>query len=193
MQERLIIKPFTPSQILMNIQQLQSLEQESIARGIPIIGSKKGAWLLQKVQQTKPQRVLELGTANGYSGCLLGSEGAELTTIEVNAIIAEEARQNFKRYNIKAKVLVGDAVEITKRLAKETPEDYDLIFIDFAKKKYIEVLEPSIKLVKNDGFIIADNITMDDCLNFKEAVLNHPQLKTELIPIKDGLSCSTKS
>ncbi len=176
----------------MNIQLIQPLEQESIARGIPIIGSKKGAWLLQKIQQTKPQRILELGTANGYSGCLLGSEGAELTTIEVNAIIAEEARQNFKRHDIKAKVLVGDAVEIIKRLAKEKTEDYDLIFIDFAKKKYIEVLEPSIKLVKKGGFIIADNITMDGCQNYKEAVLNHPQLKTELIPIRDGLSSSQK-
>ena len=97
---------------------LKQLEQESIARGIPILGSKKGAWLLQKIQQVKPQQILELGTANGYSGCILGSAGAELTTIEVNAIIAEEARQNFKKYGIKAQVLMGDAVEITKRLAE---------------------------------------------------------------------------
>ena len=171
---------------------LQPLEQESLARGIPIIGSKKGAWLLQKVQETKPTRILELGTANGYSGCILGSEGAELTTIEVNAIIAEEARQNFQNYGIKAQVLVGDAVVIVKRLAAEKEEHYDIIFIDFAKKKYIEVLEPAIKLVKKGGFIIADNITMDGCQDYQEAVLNHSQLKTELIPIKDGLSSSTK-
>ena len=77
------------------ISKLQVLERESIARGIPIIGSKKGSWLLQKVRETKPARILELGTANGYSGCILGSEGAELTTIEVNALIADEARNNF--------------------------------------------------------------------------------------------------
>ncbi|HLD39834.1 MAG TPA: class I SAM-dependent methyltransferase [Candidatus Nanoarchaeia archaeon] len=174
------------------ITQLQPLEQESIARGIPILRSKKGAWLLQKVQEIKPQRILELGTANGYSGCILGSEGAELTSIDVNAIIAEEARQNFKKYEIKAQVLVGDAVEIIKRLAKEKAEYYDLIFIDFAKNKYITVLENCITLVKKGGFIIADNITMDGCQDYQEAVLHHPQLKTELIPIKDGLSCSTK-
>ena len=92
------------------IDRLQPLEQESIARGIPILGSKKGAWLLQKVQEIKPQRILELGTANGYSGCILGSEGAELTSIDVNAIIAEEARQNFRKYGIKAQVFVGDGV-----------------------------------------------------------------------------------
>src|SRR3989344_5623054 len=114
------------------IDKLQPLEQESIARGIPILGSKKGAWLLQKVQEVKPKQILELGTANGYSGCILGSKGAELTTIEVNAIIAEEARQNFKKYGVNAQVLVGDAVEIVKRLAKEKSEYYDIIFIDFA-------------------------------------------------------------
>ena len=172
--------------------QLQPLEQESLARGIPIIGSKKGAWLLQKIKETKPKIILELGTANGYSGCILGSEGAELTTIEVNAIIAEEARQNFRKYRINAKVLVSDAVEIVKRLAKEKQEYYDLIFIDFAKNKYIAVLENGLKLVRKGGLIIADNITMDGCQDYKEAVLNHPNLKTELIPIKDGLSCSEK-
>ena len=174
------------------IAKLQPLEQASITRGIPIIGSKKGAWLLQKIQQVRPQHILELGTANGYSGCILGSEGAELTTVDVNSIIAAEARQNFKNYGIKAQVLVGDAVEIVKRLATEKPEHYDIIFIDFAKNRYIEVLEPALKLVKRGGWIIADNITMDGCQNYKDAVLKHPQLKTELIPIKDGLSCSQK-
>src|SRR3989344_2543910 len=171
---------------------LQPLEQESISRGIPILGSKKGAWLLQKIQQAKPQRILELGTANGYSGCILGSQEAELTTLEVNAIIAEEARQNFKRYGITAQVLVGNAAEIVKRLAKDKQGYYDLIFIDFAKNKYIAVLENCISLVKKGGLIIADNITMDGCQYYQEAVLNHPRLKTELIPIRDGLSCSEK-
>ena len=174
------------------IDRLQPLEQESIARGIPILGSKKGAWLLQKVQEIKPQRILELGTANGYSGCILGSEGAELTSIDVNAIIAEEARQNFRKYGIKAQVFVGDGVEVVKRLVKDKQDYYDLIFIDFAKNKYIAVLENCITLVKKGGFIIADNITMEGCQDYQEAVLTHPQLKTELIPIKDGLSSSRK-
>ncbi len=171
---------------------LQSLEQESIARGIPILGSKKGAWLLKKIQEKKTQQILELGTANGYSGCILGSQGAELTTIEINAIMAEEARKNFQKYNVKAKVIVGDGVEIVKRLVAEKSDYFDLIFIDFAKHKYLTVLENCIKLVKKGGFIIADNITMDRCKDYQEAVLHHPQLKTELIPIKDGLSSSTK-
>ena len=52
------------------------------------------------------------------------------------------------------------------------------------------VLEDCIKLTNLGGYIIADNITMGGCADFKEAVMNHPKLKTELIDIKDGLSVS---
>ena len=172
----------------MILDKLKDLEKTSIERGIPIIGREKGAWLLKKVQQLKPKRILELGTANGYSGIILGSESAELTTVEINEKIAEEAVNNFSEFNINAKIIVGDGVEIVKELDGE----FDLIFIDFAKKKYIEILEKCIKLVKNGGLIIADNISMEGCQDFKEAVLNHQKLKTEIIDIKDGLSCSEK-
>ncbi|MEK6900046.1 MAG: methyltransferase domain-containing protein [Nanoarchaeota archaeon] len=172
---------------------LKPLEQQSISRKIPIIGLEKGAWLLKKVQETKPKKILELGTANGYSGCILGSEGAELTTIELNPTIAEEAKINFKEHDINAKILIGDGAEIIKQLAEEKQDYFDLIFIDFAKKKYLSVLEPCIKLLKKGGFIIADNISMEGCKDYKQVVSKHPQLKTEIIKIKDGLSCSRKN
>ena len=89
--------------------------------------------------------------------------------------------------------MVGDAVEIVKRSAKEKQEYYDMIFIDFTKKKYLEVLEDCIKLVRKGGLIIADNIAMEGCQDYQQTVLSHPQLKTELIPIRDGLSCSRKN
>ncbi len=172
----------------MNITTLKELEQESRQRGIPIVGSVKGQWLLGMVENIKPANILELGTANGYSGCILGSTGARLTTLEINEKMAEEARQNFSKYNIKATVLVGDAVLLVKQLS----EKYDLIFIDFAKKKYIDVLEDCLRLVQRGGYIVADNISMDGCRDFKEAVQHHPLLETEIITIQDGLSCSKK-
>jgi len=165
---------------------LHELEKDSISRGIPIIGPEKGTWLYQMVKEIKPKRVLELGTANGYSGIILGSEGAELTTLELDPKMAKEAQINFTKHKIKAKVIVGDAVEMIRLL----DDKFDIIFIDFAKKKYLDVLEDAIRLCKEKGFIIADNITMEGCQDFKEAVLNHPKLKTEIINIKDGLSCS---
>ncbi len=178
----------------MIISLLQDLENESIARGIPILGWEKGRWLWNKVKEMQPEHVLELGTANGYSGTILGSEGAELITIEINPSAVKEAAKNFSQFNIAANILIGDGVDIVKNLTqnKENAGSFDIIFIDFAKSKYIEVLENCLKLVKKGGFIIADNITMEGCHKFKIAVLKHPQLKTELIKIKDGLSCSEK-
>lgn len=176
----------------MIISLLQDLESESISRGIPILGRDKGSWLLNKVKEIKPKLILELGTANGYSGSILGSEGAELITVEINPEIAEEAEKNFSRFNINASIIIGDGVKEVEKLVKEKQDYFDLIFIDFAKNDYIKVLENCIKLVKNNGFIIADNITFDGCQDFKEAVLNHPKLKTEIIKIKDWLSCSEK-
>ena len=178
----------------MIISLLQDLENQSNFKGIPIIGRDKGTWLHAKVEEIQPERVLELGTANGYSGIILGNEGAELITIEINPQMAEEARHNFAQFSINAKVIVGDAVEEVEKLVqgKNHQESFDLIFIDFAKAKYIEVLENCLKLVKKGGFLIADNIQMEGCQNFKMAVLKHPQLKTELVKIKDGLSCSER-
>lgn len=179
---------------MMILTKLKELEKESVDRGIPILGAEKGAWLLQKIKETHPQKILELGTANGYSGCILASEGAALLSIELNAAIAEEAVKNFKKYNASAQVIIGDVVKEIAKLAANVRNyaAFDLIFIDFAKKKYNVVLEDCTVLVKTGGLIIADNITMAGCKDFKERVLDHPKLKTEIIVIKDGLSCSTK-
>jgi len=170
----------------MDIENLNELEKESIERKIPVIGKDKGAWLLEMIKQYEPKKILELGSANGYSGCILGSEGGELTTVELDSKIAEEAMINFGKHNVNAKVLIGDGVKIVKDLANNNNQ-FDLIFIDFFKKGYMQVLEDCIKMTKPNAIIIADNITMEDCQDFKEAVLNHPNLKSEIINIKDGL------
>lgn len=170
------------------ITKLRELEQQSIARRIPIIGSVKGKWLLDQVQKYKPKKILELGTANGYSGCLLGNEGAELTTIELNPSIAKEAMINFGKNNINAKILIGDGVQIVKDLHTS----FDLIFIDFHKVGYYQVLEDCLRLLRKDGIMIADNITFEGCQDFKKAILHDPRLQTQIIDIRDGLSCSRK-
>ncbi len=159
----------------MIIEKLKKLERESIKRGIPIIGSEKGKWLLKIIKEEKPKEILELGTANGYSGIILGSEGAELLTVELAEKSAEEAKENFEKFKINAKIILGDAVEVVKKLNKK----FDLIFIDFAKKDYIDVLEDCIRLTNKT--IIADNVNVEDCKDFKKAILNHDKLKTEII------------
>ena len=178
----------------MIISLLQDLEQQSLTRGIPIIGREKGAWLYEKVKEVQPERILELGTANGYSGSILGSDGAELLTIEIDPGIAREAQDHFDTLSINARIIIGDGVSEVQKLVKEKQNhgSFDIIFIDFAKNKYMDVLKDCLTLVRKGGFIIADNITMAGCQDFKQAVLKHPQLKTEIVKIKDGLSCSER-
>lgn len=172
----------------MILKELSELEQECLNRRIPIIGKEKGLWLLTKIKEIKPKNILELGSANGYSGCILGSYGAKLATIELNPKMAKEAEINFSKHNLKAKVIIGDGTKVIKDLKTS----FDLIFIDFSKKSYLTVLNDCLRLTKLGGFIIADNITMAGCQNFKEAIMSNPKLITEIINIKDGLSCSQK-
>ena len=172
----------------MEIKDLKQLEKESIKRSIPIIGSVKGKWLLDKVKELKPKKILELGTANGYSGIILGSEKGELITIEQNKKIAEEARVNFDKFNIKAEILIGDANFIIKDLKGKL----DLIYIDHNKKGYVKVFDYCIRLLNKNGVIIADNISFDECKDFKDKILKDSRLKTEIIDIEDGLSYSLR-
>ena len=173
----------------MNWKIMNKLEKESLARNIPILGSEKGQWLLEQIQRLKPKTILELGTANGYSGIILGSENAELTTIDQDAKITKEAISNYSQFSINAKIIIGDGVEIVKELPTNF---FNLIFIDFYKKGYLKILDDCLRLLKNDGVIIADNISAEGCQDFREAILQHPKLNTEIINIKDGLSISEK-
>lgn len=174
------------------IEKLKQLEKESIEREIPILGSLKGKFLLEKIKEIKPKNILELGTANGYSGIILGSEGGKLTTVEINPELAKEAKENFKRFKINAEVVVGDGVEFVRNISLKNKEYFDLIFIDFAKRDYVKVLEGCVKLVKENGYIIADNMSFDGCQDYKKDVLKHPLLKTEVVKIADWMSLSKK-
>lgn len=174
------------------INTLKELELSSKQRKIPILQKEKAIWLLKIIKEHKPKTILELGTANGYSGCILGSEGAELTTIEINPKAAAEAQDNFLKHNIKARILVGDATKLIKTLDKP----FDLIFIDFALSQYITILDDCLRLSRPGTIIIADNINLKvkrntgikHCQDFKERIIK--ELKTEIIEIGDGLSYS---
>ncbi|MBI5065700.1 O-methyltransferase [Candidatus Woesearchaeota archaeon] len=167
---------------------LEQLEKESVNQGIPIVGSEKGKVLEFFIEFLKPKKVLEIGTANGYSGIILGSKGAKLTTLELDDKIAKEAEQNFKNFKIDAKIIIGDAL----KTIKSVDVLFDLIFLDFAKKSYIKILPELLKRLKKGGIIIADNITFEGCQDYKKEVMNNLELITLIIQIKDGLSVCIK-
>lgn len=173
---------------------LQNIEQESLRRGVYPVGKEKGAWLHQKIKQLKPRKVLELGTGLGYSGIILGSEGAEVVTIDHHQDLALAAENNFDFFKTTARVIVGDAVTEVRKLAAKTRNQnaFDMIFLDLSGSQYHDMLDDCMKMLKAGGVIIADNTNYVSCLEFKEALKKERRLKTEYIVLDNGISCSTK-
>lgn len=158
--------------------------------------------------EKKPKRILEIGTAVGYSAMCFSKYLAEdglIDTIERDEKRIEEAKQNFKKVEVENKINLyeGDAVEILPTLN----EKYDVVFIDAAKGKYPFFLKEALRMLKQDGIIFADNIlykgyVMSDYNKHKQrtAVRNlreyiketteNPNLETEILEVGDGLAIS---
>src|SRR3989344_9462597 len=131
------------------IAKLRQLEEESRKRGIPIIGFEKGYWLFSFIQDHKPLQILEIGTAIGYSGIILGSAGGNVITIDKNEKEMKEAELNLIQCKIKHTCLFGEGVAVVSSLTKTKTSFFDLIFIDFAKKQYLTILNDCLMLIKN--------------------------------------------
>jgi predicted O-methyltransferase YrrM len=172
----------------MIIDDLAKIEQSCKERDIPCLGADRGAWLAAKITQLKPQRVLELGMAIGYSGIILAHEGAKLTCIELSKPNVEEARNNFLAFGVKAIIISGNATDQIKKLEP----GFDLVFVDFRKEIYQEVFEDCVQLTKSGGVIIFDDINLEKCKAFKAQLQKDDRLTTEIVDIHHGLSCSVK-
>ncbi len=186
---------------------LAEIEAYANERGIPIIPHETAVFLNMIVGMLKPQRVLEIGTAIGFSGSMmaqhLGEEG-HLTTIERFDIMIERAKNNFEKMGLSDKVtlLEGDAANILPTL----DETFDLIFMDSAKAKYYEFLPHCMRVLEEGGMLIIDDVFQGGTILEDEkeiprrvrkihrrlnllmdTVLNHPSLETSLVPLGDGL------
>ncbi len=186
---------------------------EEMARNchIPIVKRKTGQFLKVMIKAKKPTRILEIGTAIGYSTIWMAQaagKGVEVVSIEIDENLALEAKKNFAHYGLEAQVnlKIGDALEILPYLKRE----FELVFIDAAKGQYLNYLDSVIDLVPPGGLIIADNVlyrgyvskkgivehkrrTMVNILKeYIEVVSNHPLLDSSIIPIGDGLAVSVR-
>ena len=163
-----------------------------------------GKYLAEK----KREKILELGTAVGYSAMCFTeflAESGWIDTIERDEKRVKQARENIKKVGVENQVRIyeGDAVEILPTLN----EKYDVVFIDAAKGKYPFFLKESLRMIKPNGIIFADNIlykgyVMSDYNKHKQrtAVRNlreylkevseNPNLETEILEIGDGLAVS---
>lgn len=194
----------------MNKEQLNIIKQKALEEHIPIIMDDTLEVISKILIKIKPKRILEIGAAVGYSAmCFseyLESNGV-IDTIERDVERIAQAKENFVKVEVQDKINLyeGDAVEILPTLN----EKYDVVFIDAAKGKYPFFLEQALRMLNDNGVIIADNVlykgyVMSDYNKHKQrtAVRNlreyiarvneDSNLDTEILEVGDGLAISYK-
>ncbi len=192
----------------MNIEELNKIKEKALEDHIPIIMDDTLEVIEDYLKEKNVDRILEIGTAVGYSAIcftkVLSEEGI-IDTIERDEERVKQAKINIEKAEVEDKINIyeGDAVEILPTLNKK----YDVVFIDAAKGKYPFFLKEALRMIKENGVIFADNIlykgyVMSDYNKHKQrtAVRNlreyikevseNPNLDTEILEVGDGLAIS---
>ena len=191
---------------------LNEIEKEAKADLVPVIRREMQSFLKVLLAIHRPLRVLEVGTAVGFSAllfCEYGPENMQVTTIEKYEKRIPIARENFRRAGRENQItlLEGDAADILKELQ----ESYDLIFMDAAKGQYIHFLDDVLRLMKPGSVLVSDNVLQGgDIIESHYAVerrnrtiykrmweylyeLKHnDKLLTSVIPLGDGVTVSVR-
>jgi predicted O-methyltransferase YrrM len=184
---------------------LARMEEEADREGIPIVEEHEGRLLYLLVRIARAKRVLELGTATGYSGIWLlrATDGGTLTTYEMDHARAERARKNFAEagFGERALVLEENAVQGLPKLEAR----FDVCFIDLlnsfrseevtrqAVELCLERLDPGALLMADNALrqgevLKPDNQQAKNVVFYNDFVAKHPRLESVVIPIRDGLS-----
>lgn len=191
---------------------LEIIEQGAREAHVPIIRREMQSFLKVLLMLKKPMRILEVGTAVGFSALLMSDyapEGCRITTIENYEKRIPIARENFRRAGRESQIelIEGDASEVLKTLEGS----YDFVFMDAAKGQYIHYLPSVLRLLAEGGCLVSDNVMQDgDVIESRFAVerrnrtiharmrdylyeLKHnEELVTSIIPLGDGVAVSVK-
>lgn len=195
-----------------NTKILDEIEKEAVASYVPIIRKEMQSFLKVLLEIKRPARILEVGTAVGFSAILMAEYNpvdCEIVTIENYEKRIPIARSNFKRAGMEEKITLieGDAQEVLKTLT--TP--FDFIFMDAAKGQYLNFLPDILRLLEENGILVSDNVLQDgDIIESRFAVTrrnrtihkrmreylyeltHHEELATVVLPVGDGITISTK-
>jgi predicted O-methyltransferase YrrM len=186
---------------------LKELEEYAALNAVPIIQKEAGNFLSLMIKIKRPSKILELGTAIGYSAILMSdaSQGeSSIVTIERDESMIQKATENISKAGIKDKVqiLEGDCLDILEGLTGE----FDLIFMDAGKGHYNHFLPHCLRLLSKDGIIIADNVLYKGMVasgelvnrrkitivkrmrTFLDMVSSDKTLITSVIPMGDGIA-----
>ena len=191
---------------------LERIEAEALAARVPIIRKETQSFLKTLLVMHKPRKVLEIGTAVGFSALLMSAylpEGGHITTIENYEKRIPIARENFRQAGKEGEIslIQGDALAVMKELT----EAYDFIFMDAAKGQYIYYLPEAVRLLAPGGVLVSDNVLQGgDVLESRFAVerrdrtihsrmreylyelKHHDQLQTSILPLGDGVALSVR-
>ena len=143
----------------MNRKELEKIKSKALEDHIPIIMDDTLAVIEEELKLFRPKKILEIGTAVGYSAICFSeflAENGKIDTIEREEERVIEAKENIKRAEVEEKINIiqGDAVEILPTLN----EKYDMVFIDAAKGKYPFFLKEALRMLATNGIIFADNV-----------------------------------
>ena len=192
---------------------LDTIEKKAVEEGVPIIRSETAALLRSLTAALRPENILEIGTAVGYSAlqmCQVMPANCHITTIEKYEKRIPEAKENFRKAGAESRItfLEGDADMWLKELKGK---QFDLVFMDAAKGQYLNWLPLLLDLMPVGAVLISDNVLQDgDVVQSRFAVqrrnrtihsrmreylyeLKHmEEFETAVIPIGDGVTISTR-
>ena len=199
---------------------LRDLELEALAAGVPIIRPQTQNLLRFFLTMKRPSRILEIGTAVGFSALFMqhyAPAECRIITIEKDRVRAQKARENFARYGrISAEggqtgitLMEGDAIEVLGGIREDA--SFDLVFMDAAKGQYIRFLPDAVRLLGSGGLLITDNILQEGEVlssrfavtrrnrtiharmrTYIRALMEEERLETLLLPTGDGAAVSLK-
>ncbi len=192
----------------MNKLELEKVKQKALENHIPIIMEDTLEVVDKILREIEPERILEIGTAVGYSAMCFSEylkPNGKIDTIERDKERIAEAKVNIEKVGVAEKINIyeGDAVEILPLLN----EKYDVVFIDAAKGKYPFFLKEALRMIKPDGIILADNIlykgyvfsdynkhkqrtAVRNLREYVKEVTENPNIETEILEVGDGLAIS---
>lgn len=194
-----------------NSGKLKEMENFAKVNGVPIVQKETGRFLEFMVNMKRPLKILELGTAIGYSSILMyeaSKTNPDIITIERDEKMIKLAKINFEKFNLQDKIKIkeGDCLEILQGLN----EEFDLIFMDAGKGHYNHFLPHCLRLLKEDGIIIADNVLFRGMVpsqelvkrrkitivkrmrTYLDMVSNDENLITSVIPMGDGIAITKR-
>lgn len=188
---------------------LSELEKYADENHVPIV-TKDTAWFLRSlVTMKKPKKILEIGTAIGYSAILFAKHSdADIITLEKDEETAIIAKENIEKAGLSSRiqVIVGDAMESIK----DIDDKFDFVFLDANKSHYKDYLPDIMRNLTDGGVIVSDNILYkgmvanDELVTKRQKTIvknlreylniltNHDELVTSIIPIGDGVALSVR-